>query len=80
MIEPDIYTVVDSLLVSDLKVMQSRAGWYIGRSCIEDGIEMPYSRESGYYPNPYIVQTLLDEGTWEERDCAEKGSFSISLR
>lgn len=37
--------------VSELKVMKSAAGYYIGRSCVESGFpfEQPYSRESGYY-------------------------------
>ena len=40
------------LVVSALKVMQSAAGFYVGRSCVDlaDGnFEQPYSRESDYF-------------------------------
>lgn len=54
MIDPKGY-LFDSghgLYVSELKVMQSNAGFYIGRDCFE-GIEpewkQPYSRESQYF-------------------------------
>jgi len=36
--------------ISQLKVLKSNAGYYIGRMCQdEDGCMQPYSRESGYY-------------------------------
>lgn len=36
---------------TDLQVMRSNAGWYIGRACwdVEGGYPEPYSRESDYY-------------------------------
>lgn len=37
------------MLISELKVMHSRAGYYVGRSAEIDGIDMPYSRESEYF-------------------------------
>lgn len=41
------------LLCIDLKVMQSNAGYYVGRDYWEKAypeIKMPYSRESDYFP------------------------------
>ena len=37
--------------ISSLKVMQSAAGWYIGRTYYDVGCgcDLPYSRESGYF-------------------------------
>ena len=42
--------------IGKLRILQSNAGYYIGRTIYDHTIEfdMPYSRESGYY------------GTWEE--------------
>lgn len=38
--------------ISDLKVMRSPAGYYVGRDYCESGcadLKMPYSRESDYF-------------------------------
>lgn len=43
---------VDVATVSELKVMQSAAGYYVGRDYYESDwpeLKMPYSRESGYF-------------------------------
>lgn len=46
--------------ISDLKVMMSNAGYYIGRTCTEDGIEgIPYSRESEYYKTREKAEVYL---------------------
>lgn len=49
--------------VSELKVMQSAAGYYVGRSYEDDdmpGCEMPYSRESyGYFATAAEAQVEL---------------------
>ena len=52
---------------SELKVMHSNAGYYIGR---EDEVGAPYSRESGYYRAFDEANTALIE-EFEVRDCAE---------
>lgn len=59
--------------VSDLKVMQSGAGYYIGRSYWDEefGFEGPYSRESGYYATREAAQAELEEQTFTVRDCIE---------
>lgn len=55
--------------ISALKVLRSAAGYYVGRTCTEDGIgEVPYSRESGYYPNEEGAYAELVEMTGEECD------------
>ena len=43
-------TEMKDCYVSNLKVMRSGAGYYLGRTCIdkEHGFEEPYSRETGY--------------------------------
>jgi len=60
-------------------VMQSAAGYYIGRACVEtnvdssdfmDGFEEPYSRESGYYSTEEAATEALGEG-FPVRDCIE---------
>lgn len=59
--------------VSDLQVMQSGAGWYIGRSYWDEEFEFegPYSRESGYYATEHEARVHLSEDSYEERDCIE---------
>lgn len=52
---------------SRLKVMRSAAGWYVGRSRFEQGVETPGSRESGYCKDAdaalrRLVAFLKDEG------------------
>ena len=42
--------------ISELKVMRSNAGYYLGHS--QDG--MPYSRESGYFPTEELAKAFLD--------------------
>lgn len=46
--------------VSDLRVLKSAAGFYIGRVEItEEGYEFPYCRESGYYPTREKAESAL---------------------
>lgn len=52
---------------SELKVMHSNAGYYIGR---EDETGMPYSKESCYYPTHKAAEKALTNG-FKVRDCAE---------
>ena len=58
--------------ISDLKVMKSAAGFYIGRSCIDEempGFDQPYSRESGYYGS--YESAAADIKTFPVRVCVE---------
>ncbi|HZH59642.1 MAG TPA: ArdC family protein [Metabacillus sp.] len=50
-------------VVSDLKVMKSRAGFYVGRTITEGDHEMPYSRESEYFKTEKEAQKALNERT-----------------
>lgn len=55
--------------VSELQVMKSAAGYYIGRGYNDMGstdYPFPYSRESGYYPTAQLAQTDLDYLVAEE--------------
>ena len=48
--------------ISELEVMHSNAGWYIGRWYTEEdhpNLPMPYSRESGYYSSEESARTAL---------------------
>ena len=50
-------------IISELKVMHSNAGWYLGRSYTEEdypNLPMPYSRESGYYSSEELAVSILD--------------------
>lgn len=60
-------------MVTDLQVMQSAAGYYIGRSYWDEefGFEGPYSRESGYYATSDEAEAELSGQTFEVRDCIE---------
>ena len=62
--------------VSDLMVMQSAAGHYIGREYfdLELGFPAPFSRESGYYRTREEAQVALQAGHWEVRDCIENNA------
>lgn len=52
--------------MTDLKVLHSNAGYYIGRTDNGD----PYSRESGYYRSYEEAEKELKNG-FEVRDCVE---------
>ena len=56
-------------MFSELKVMSSNAGYYIGRSSTEYGD--PYSRESDYYPTYGAAEKDLNNKTFVVRDCSE---------
>jgi len=58
--------------VSELKVMRSAAGYYLGRSYFdtEFGFEAPYSRETGYMSEAEAVDELK-RGSFEVRQCIE---------
>ena len=46
--------------VSDLRVLKSAAGFYVGRVEISpEGYEFPYCRESGYYPTREKAESAL---------------------
>lgn len=57
---------------SDLKVMKSAAGYYIGRESwdVEGGFPEPYSRESDYYGTSEDANAALTAETFE-RACPE---------
>ena len=59
--------------VSNLQVLHSNAGYYIGRTCCdkEDGFEEPFSRESVYYPTREAAQRDLHTMSFPVRDCVE---------
>ncbi len=64
---------IEDCWVSDLKVMRSAAGHYIGRSCVDPemgGGAMPYSRESGYFGSYEDAEVQLAEG-FGLRQCVE---------
>lgn len=47
--------------VSDLRVLQSAAGYYVGRVEISpEGYEFPFCRESGYYPTREKTESALE--------------------
>ncbi|TXG80204.1 MAG: hypothetical protein E6R13_08575 [Spirochaetes bacterium] len=55
--------------ISELKVMKSAAGFYIGRSIMEMGFPLPYSRESQeYFPTEEEAQNALDTGEYTPRN------------
>ena len=52
----------------ELLVLESAAGFYIGRVYYHDEEEYePYSRESNYYCSEEVAQEHLDENTYIER-------------
>ena len=62
--------------VSDLKIMQSAAGYYIGRSYWDNefGFEGPYSRETDYMTEAAALNVLASikaSEDWPVRDCVE---------
>lgn len=55
--------------ISELKVMKSAAGFYIGRSIMEMGFPLPYSRESQeYFPTEEEAESALKSGQYTKRD------------
>lgn len=68
-IDVEFFDQVGGFMLSDLKVLESAQGYYIGRT---DENGLPLTRESAeYYRNKYIAQTELDEETFLPRICAE---------
>ena len=53
---------------SELKVLDSGAGFYIGTTYEEDGLDFPYSRVSGYYPTYEMAEMELNNNTYEKRE------------
>jgi hypothetical protein len=62
-------------MYTELKVMRSAAGYYIGRGYIENGMEFPGSRESGYYRTEEEAQKELDRMSFDVRDCNENDAL-----
>lgn len=71
-----------TLKISNLMVLKSAAGYYIGRVCLETdktsddylgGMQEPYSRESEYYPTMTEANFNLNEG-FVVRDCVENNN------
>lgn len=61
------------LYYSDLKVLKSAAGWFIGRTCWvpDENTEDMGSRESGYYRSEEDAKKALESMSFEVRDCME---------
>lgn len=47
-------------MISELKVLRSNAGFYLGRTMEDDGFDMPYDRQSGYFKTEAEAQQALD--------------------
>lgn len=68
--------------ISGLKVMESAAGFYIGRSYFDGEVDLPYSRESGYFQTREQAQLELNEETlmsFEEWCDANADEINIEL-
>jgi hypothetical protein len=52
----------------ELKVLESGAGYYIGTTYREYGMDLPYSRVSGYYPTHKDAETALNDNTYVKRE------------
>jgi hypothetical protein len=67
-VEAPLEPMEDEGIISELKVMKSAAGFYIGRSITEMGFPMPYSRDSQeYYPTEEEAQRALSGNTYTRR-------------
>ena len=56
--------------ISELRVCQSAAGFYVGRTFTEPDVpfEQPYSRDSAeYYPTRQLAQSALDNNSYTTR-------------
>ncbi|MBU8787773.1 hypothetical protein MH050_03595 [Bacillus licheniformis] len=49
--------------LSELKVLKSAAGFYVGTELTEDGVTMPYSRESSYFRSENAAKEELKKRT-----------------
>jgi len=49
------------LQISELKVMKSNAGYYLGREAKEDGMTVPYDRQSDYFKTEGEAKQALKE-------------------
>lgn len=60
---------------SELKVLRTNEGYFLGRTCWIDKGGSAYegmgSRESGYYPTKEAAQAALDSGDFDVRECPE---------
>ena len=67
---------------SELKVLRSGAGYYIGRQSLseEGGIQFvePGTRESGYFPSEESARDALRNMDFTVRDCMENNSLYAS--
>lgn len=53
---------------SDLQVLQSAAGYYIGTIFTgKDGFQEPGSRDSEYFPTKQHAETALKRENWNQR-------------
>jgi hypothetical protein len=52
--------------VTEIKVLKSNAGFYIGRECLDDdmSVYIPYDRLSGYYPTKDSANIALNEDNY----------------
>ena len=68
-------TVINGDPVTELMVLCSAAGYYLGRLYQDQEFEdlpwFPYSRESEYYATEREAQADLDAMSFEVRDCVE---------
>lgn len=68
-IEAPYLTDADKARYSDLKVLLSAAGFYVGTTYHDKaGIEMPGTRDSGYFPTQEMAAHHLAKMEQEERN------------
>ena len=80
--------------LSELQVLKSAAGFYVGTELTEDGVTMPYSRESSYFrsenaakeelkkrtaKDPAVESSLESNSTTKERQITNQPFFESEL-
>lgn len=53
------FRFINGVFVSPMQIMKSNAGFYIGRSALEDGMELPFDRVTGYFGNKKDGEAIL---------------------
>ncbi|MGG0939188.1 type IV secretory system conjugative DNA transfer family protein [Brevibacillus centrosporus] len=63
----EVKTVDNSGEISELKILESRQGFYVGRTVQIEGQEIPYSKDSGYFETRGQAKAHLKQIVKEEK-------------
>ena len=55
------FYLVDGMYLSGMQLLETPAGYYLGKTALVEDLEMPFKRCTGYFQNKEDGESVLEE-------------------